>query len=179
MSDFINCPCLNISRGVSLSSVLCDFSAILVRIFLILISSSLDIVFLFIFAIFSKTVIDPSIWLFCANHLGDSGIMYQGIKVHSLSALCYQAVFSVRRFDIVLVNLYFAADSPMSSFEESQGALKVVFFILIQICYLVYIHRVRPHDERFFNRVEILNEYGLLSLAYLMTLLTPYVGNTV
>ena len=45
--------------------------------------------------------------------------LYQGIKLNSLQALCYNAIFSVRRLDIVLMNVYFTANSPLSNIDRT------------------------------------------------------------
>ena len=56
----------------------------------------------------------------------------------------------------------------MSGLEHSEYGLKVTAFTLIQVSYLSYIHKVKPHDEPEFNKLEFLNEYGLLALSYAM-----------
>ena len=85
----------------------------------------------------------------------------------SFSALCYDAVFAVRRFDIVLVNLFFSIDSPLSGAERSFHLFKVLGFMVIQTVYLLFIHNVHPHNDSIFNKLEFVNEYSMVALAYL------------
>lgn len=56
-------------------------------------------------------------------------VIYSGIKTNSFLALCYHAVFSMRRFDIVLMNLYFTADSPLSGLESTHYLYKILIFL--------------------------------------------------
>ena len=57
--------------------------------------------------------------------------IYQGIRFDSFRALCYNAIFSVRRFDIVLVNIFFTQNSPLSGLDRSFYMQKVLCLILI------------------------------------------------
>jgi len=43
--------------------------------------------------------------------------LYQGIDTHQLSSLMYYAVFCVRRFQLVLINLVFSPGFPLTNFE--------------------------------------------------------------
>ena len=74
----------------------------------------------------------------------------------------------MRRFNIVLVSLYFTKDSPLSGVERSYNMFKVFCLLFIQMGYLVYIHAVRPHNDSIFNTLEFINEYCMMALAYLM-----------
>lgn len=94
--------------------------------------------------------------------------LYDGIRLDSFSSLLYVSVFSVRRFDLVLVGVYFSQDSYLSGFDETNYSLKILSFLLIQVIYLSYIHHVMPHDETLFNRLEYFNEYLLGMLGYTM-----------
>ena len=98
--------------------------------------------------------------------------IYNGIKLQSFSALCYNAVFTVRRFNIVLINVYFTIDSPLSGFKRTHYLDKIMAYFIVQIIYLSYIHTVRPHDQSIFNNLEFINEYSMLLLAYLMVYFT-------
>lgn len=59
------------------------------------------------------------------------GTLFQGIKYGSYRALCYNAVFCVRRFDIVIINQYFSKDSPMSGVDRTHYLFKIILFMLI------------------------------------------------
>ena len=94
--------------------------------------------------------------------------LYEGIHVQSFSALCFQAIFAVHRFDLVIVNIMFTKDSPLTQFDQTESALKILCFILIQVVYLAYFHSVHPHDQPWFNRLDFCNQYALLALGNLM-----------
>ena len=93
--------------------------------------------------------------------------LYQGIKTGSFRSLCYYGVFAVRRFNIVLINLYFTKDSPMSGVDRSNYLFKIIGFIAIQTGYMFFIHTVLPHNDSIYNMLEIVNEYSMILLAYL------------
>ena len=93
--------------------------------------------------------------------------LYQGIKTGSYRALCYNGVFAVRRFNIVLMNMYFTKDSPLSGVDRSYYLFKIIGFLAIQTAYLSFIHNVHPHNDSIFNKLEIVNEYSMIVLAYL------------
>ena len=93
-----------------------------------------------------------------------------------MRALAYNAVFAVRRFNIVLVNMFFTAGSPLSGFDRSWYLQKIISFLIIQIFYISYIHITLPHKDNFFNMLEFVNEYALMMLAYLMINFTTIVS---
>ena len=45
------------------------------------------------------------------------GTLYQGIHKNKIIALIYNAVFCLRRFEIVLVNMFFSPGFPLSNFD--------------------------------------------------------------
>ena len=94
--------------------------------------------------------------------------LYQGINTDSFRALCYNAVFSARRFDILLMNAYFTKDSVMSGIDRTYYLQKILAFLFIQTIYLAYVHNVHPHSESIFNKLEFVNEYLMVTLAYIM-----------
>ena len=83
--------------------------------------------------------------------------LYDGIKTHTLLALLFQAVFTVIRFDLVLMNLVLSADSPFTKAKESIYLLKIFCLMGIVILYLCYIHISWPHDEPVYNVLEFFN----------------------
>ena len=95
-----------------------------------------------------------TVWFLFRNHhqLNDEAFhkkfisLYEGIHVQSFSALCYQAIYSVHRYDLVIVNMFFSKDSPLTELDQTESALKIICFILIQVVYLAYFHSVHPHD---------------------------------
>ena len=73
--------------------------------------------------------------------------------------------------------MYFSHDSPLSGFNEIVYTVhKVVSLILVQLIYLSFVHRVRPHNLNVFNVLEYFNEHCLLLLAYFGMLLFPVVN---
>ena len=93
-----------------------------------------------------------------------------GLRLDRYSAVIYHAVFAVRRFDLILVNLFFTQGSPLSGIDRTFYMEKILLFIAIQSCYLSYIHNARPHFNSLFNRLELFNEYSLCAFAYVMLL---------
>ena len=89
-------------------------------------------------------------WFLLKNHenLADKKFnerfrtLYNGIKLSSTAALAYKAIFAVRRFDIILDNLVFTTDSPMLGLQTNHYLEKVLIFLLLQTCYLIYVHKV-------------------------------------
>ena len=98
------------------------------------------------------------------------GRIYLGIRVESLSALIYNAVFAVRRYQIVFVSVFFTAESPLSGFDREHHLEKILGFLSLQTVYLTYLHRVKPHDDPAFNRLELVNEYASCAFGYTMLL---------
>lgn len=95
-------------------------------------------------------------------------IMYNGIKVDSFQALLYNAVFAVRRFDLVVINLVLNSGSPILSTERTHYLEKILLFLSLQTLYVTYIYRVKPHDNPVFNSLEVFNEIALIGFAYSM-----------
>ena len=56
----------------------------------------------------------------------------------------------------------------MTGFDRNFYLHKILCFILIQIGYIIYIDRARPHAEGIFNKLEFVNEFLLLFLGYMM-----------
>lgn len=98
--------------------------------------------------------------------------LYQGIDMNKLSALFYNAIFCVRRFNIVLVNMFFSPGFPLSNFEQHHYLLKNLCFILIQTIYVMYIADTRPHSEETFNILEFFNEGMITLMCYIMICFT-------
>ena len=72
-----------------------------------------------------------------------------------------------------MIIIYF---SPTDIEDINQYLLKALAFILIQTIYLFYIFDTRPHTVSIFNRLEFINESGLILLGYVMLIfsgLTP------
>lgn len=91
--------------------------------------------------------------------------IYQGIQTSSREALLYYSVFAMRRFYLVVINVVF---SPREKGEKNEYLLKIIFFLIIQSIYILYVFAARPHTTRIFNRLEFFNEGMLIMLAYVM-----------
>ena len=85
-----------------------------------------------------------------------------------MQSLLYYAVFATRRFDLVLISIVLAEDSPLNNLERSHYDKKIFLFLYLQILYLAYVHTVWPHSESLFNYLEVFNEYILTLLGYFM-----------
>ena len=94
--------------------------------------------------------------------------LYDGIKTDSMQSLLYYAIFATRRFDLVLISIVLAKDSPLNNLERSHYDKKIFLFLYLQILYLAYVHTVWPHSDRLFNYLEVFNEYVLTLLGYFM-----------
>ena len=57
--------------------------------------------------------------------------LYQGIKTNSFLALCYNGVFAVRRFDLILINILFTKDSPITGVSRSHYLDKIVCLLYV------------------------------------------------
>jgi len=101
--------------------------------------------------------------------------IYQGIKVESKSALLYNVVFCVRRFYLVLINMYFSPQFPLSNFESHANYFKVAIFLVMQTMYMIYIIEAKPHTEDIFIKLEYFNEGLLVMLCYMMFVYTGIV----
>ena len=99
------------------------------------------------------------------------------LKLSSFQALLYNAVFAVRRFDLILVNLFLNDGSPLSGCDRTFFLEKILLFFTIQTIYLCYIHKARPHHEPMFNRLEFINEYTLCLFGYSMLILVQGISN--
>jgi hypothetical protein len=94
--------------------------------------------------------------------------LYQGIHTNRMSALIYNAVFCVRRFDIVLVNMIFSPGFPIFNWESHQYVFKNLAFLFVQYCYVAYIITSKPHTDNIFNNLEYFNEFMIIGMIYIM-----------
>ena len=53
------------------------------------------------------------------------------IKVDKFNAIIYNAVFAVRRFNILLINLWLSEDSPLSGVKRTFYFEKIILFISV------------------------------------------------
>ena len=59
------------------------------------------------------------------------GRVYKGIKLQPLSAILYYAVFAVRRYNLILFNLFFSYGSPLSQVDRTDYLSKTILFTLV------------------------------------------------
>ena len=94
--------------------------------------------------------------------------LYQGINIDQLSCLFYNAIFCIRRFNIVVVNMIFSPGLPLTNFDRHQYLYKNFAIIFIQTVYVIYIASTRPHSESIFNLLELFNEGMIILMCYIM-----------
>lgn len=80
----------------------------------------------------------------------------------------YNSVFSVRRFDIVLLNVIFSPGSPVFNIEHNHFLLKNFGFLFIQTIYVMYVWNTKPHTRNIFNKLEFVNEGVIVLMCYMM-----------
>ena len=94
--------------------------------------------------------------------------IYDGIEIDSKLSLFYNAIFCIRRFDIVLINVVFSGNFPVKLVEGNSFLYKILFFLGIQSAYVIYIIDSWPHTESHFNTLELFNESLLILLTFIM-----------
>jgi len=97
------------------------------------------------------------------------GTLYQGIKTESWWTAIYQGVFLLRRLFMVCL-VVFAYDYPF---------FKPMIFLWFQIFYLIWVGWNKPHDDRWYNFLEKLNETGLIVIGYIMFLQTAFMNDQI
>lgn len=98
------------------------------------------------------------------NYVSRFGTLYQGIKVENKSTTIYSFIFLIRRLFMVCLVV----------FLNDQEFYKPMLFLQAQIFYLIYCGWAKPHDDRWYNFLEKLNESGLIVIAYIMFLQTRF-----
>jgi len=71
----------------------------------------------------------------------------------------------MRRFYLVVINITFSSKEVG---QKNEYLFKIIFFLIVQSIYILYIFAARPHSMRVFNRLEFFNEGMLICLAYVM-----------
>ena len=82
--------------------------------------------------------------------------------------MIYNAIFCLRRFYIVFVNMIFSPGFPGTDFAQHQYLFKQFAFIFIQTAYLLYVTDTRPHTVSVFNSLEFFNEGMIILMCYIM-----------
>ena len=103
------------------------------------------------------------------NYVSRYGTLYQGIKVENRSTTIYTFIFLLRRLFFVCLVV----------FVEEKEYFKPMFFLQAQVIYLIYVGWTKPHDDRWYNFLEKLNEVGLICIAYIMFLQTAFMPDQV
>ena len=94
--------------------------------------------------------------------------LYQGIHQNYKGALFYNAIFCLRRFYLVLINMIFSPGFPITNFEQHQYLMKQFAFIIVQTLYIIYIFDTKPHTSDVFNKLEFFNEGMIIFMCYVM-----------
>lgn len=103
------------------------------------------------------------------NYVARYGTLYQGIKVENKSTTIYSFVFLMRRMFIVCIVV----------FLDEKQFFKPMLFLQAQVLYLIYTGWSKPHDDRWYNFLEKLNEVGLIAIAYIMFLQTAFMEDQI
>jgi len=90
------------------------------------------------------------------------------LRTTSIKRVLYTPVFHTRRILIVFSNIVFSKNVILTGYERDHPFQKIASFLIIQILYLVYIIESMPHQEKTFNRLEIINELSMVFLGYVM-----------
>ena len=80
------------------------------------------------------------------------------------STYIYTAVFCVRRFLFVMWLFAFGNDGRERN---------IYILLVIQSVYVAYLANYRPHTEKMYNWLEMINETGVTMLAYCMFSINP------
>lgn len=103
------------------------------------------------------------------NYVSRYGTLYSGIKVENKSTAIYTFVFLMRRLFLVCLIV----------FANEKSFFKPMIFLQAQVAYLIYTGWAKPHDDRWYNFLEKLNEVGLICIAYVMFLQTAFMSDQV
>ena len=87
------------------------------------------------------------------------GSMYEGIKTKKLVSALYTSVFCLRRMLLVLALLF------LKEFDEF---VMIYAFLFICSANFVYLTMAMANTEDVLNRLEIVNELGLIAVLYTM-----------
>ena len=87
------------------------------------------------------------------------GSMYEGIKTKKLESALYTPVFCLRRMLVVLALLFL---------KERDEFAMIYAFLIICSANFVYLTMAQANTEVILNRLEILNELGLIGVLYTM-----------
>jgi hypothetical protein len=98
------------------------------------------------------------------NMVARFGTLYQGIKTEQTSTALYSFVFLARRAALVC----------MVVFLHERAFFKPMGFMFMQVLYLIWAGWAKPHDDRWYNFLERLNEVGLVAIGYTMFLQTDF-----
>ena len=87
------------------------------------------------------------------------GSMYEDIKTDKLTSALYTTVFCIRRLLLVLALL----------FLKEKGETVIIYaFLLICSCNFAYLTRAMANNEQVLNKLELVNELGLMGVLYTM-----------
>ena len=95
--------------------------------------------------------------------------LYLGFYTNKLQALLYNAIFCIRRLDIVFINIVLSPGFPLiEKFEHNPYLIKILCFLLIQTIYVMYVWETKPHTRDIFNKLEFFNEGMIVLMCYIM-----------
>lgn len=57
--------------------------------------------------------------------------LFVGLKIESTGAMAYYAIFSIRRFDLILNNVFFSRNSPISGYDRHHYYDKIIIYLFM------------------------------------------------
>lgn len=98
------------------------------------------------------------------NLISRYGTLYQGIRTEQKSTVIHSFVFLLRRLCLVCLVVFF----------DDLEFFKPMIFMQISVLYLIWVGWSRPHDDKWYNFLEKLNECGLIVISYVIMLQTNW-----
>ena len=92
---------------------------------------------------------------------------FDSTKIKNLYTMNYNAIFMFRRLIFVVLCVYFDG--------ENNYILQLVISYLVQLCYLMYLFKHKPHAEYGEFKLEVYTESSLLLFLYVMLTFTEFV----
>lgn len=98
------------------------------------------------------------------NLISRYGTLYQGIRTEQKSTVIHSFVFLLRRLCLVCLVVFF----------DDMEYFKPMIFMQISVLYLIWVGWSKPHDDKWYNFLEKLNECGLIVISYVIMLQTNW-----
>jgi len=103
------------------------------------------------------------------KNIGKYGTLYQGVKTEDKSTVIYSGVFILRRLFMVCLVV----------FLQDKAFFKPMIFLWAQVFYIIWAGWTKPHDDKWYNFLERLNETGLSCIGYILFVQTAFMKDQV